>query len=384
MARYFAGVSDKITTGNISYANGEIIGIFARIYPTSVAVTKEILAKSQSASAANYDLRQAASGKLDFYYRNSADTAYDDWRTTDIVLSINLWQSVALAYTFGTGSSIALYVNAVLKAGSWIAQAGNDIPYTGTNPMLIGIFQDGTNPWIGRIAEVALWKGHTLTQAEVTALHNGARILSIAPAYLKGYWPLWGVATPEPDLSGNAYHGTVTGAVLADHAPVSRYAPMPRPPVTHAELVIEYINVSDSGIGTDTILGIEEWLATYDTGAGTDTVYLQGELQIDGNPLPHIQRVHVSEPSNLSSKPLLEGLPSRRWVGKQGRTADFEGWTESLTILETVKALADGAAHWIQLPDGTAFSAHITRVDPHHPTSPDEYPYTLHADERMD
>jgi hypothetical protein len=149
-------------------------------------------------------------------------------------------------------------------------------------------------------------------------------------------------------------------------------------------IAAEFISVTDSGAGTDTIISITDLLTIYETGVGTDIVYMQGELQIDGVQPPHVQRIHIAEPSNLSSKPLLEGLPSRRWVGKQGRAADFEGWTDSLTTLEEVKALADGAAHWIQLPDGTAFSAHITGVDPRHPTSPDMYPYTLHAEERMD
>jgi hypothetical protein len=40
-------------------------------------------------------------------------------------------------------------------------------------------------------------------------------------------WPLWGVASPEPDLSGSGNNGTVTGATKADHAPVGRYAHKP-------------------------------------------------------------------------------------------------------------------------------------------------------------
>ena len=37
------------------------------------------------------------------------------------------------------------------------------------------------------------------------------------------YLPMWGLSSPEPDLSGNANNGTLTGTSYADHPPVTGY-----------------------------------------------------------------------------------------------------------------------------------------------------------------
>jgi len=84
--------------------------------------------------------------------------------------------------------------------------------------------------WTGDLAEGAIWKGATLSAEEVAALANGVSPLKFHRAELKGYWPLWGVADPEPDLSGNSHNSTsiTAGATQSDHAPVGRYTPRPR------------------------------------------------------------------------------------------------------------------------------------------------------------
>ena len=62
-------------------------------------------------------------------------------------------------------------------------------------------------------------------QALINAWGNGARYHDRSAVVLDK--PLYGVASPEPDLSGNGNNGTVTGTVLADHAPVGPYVPYP-------------------------------------------------------------------------------------------------------------------------------------------------------------
>jgi hypothetical protein len=187
----------------------------------------------------------------------------------------------------------------------------------------------------------------------------------------------------EADLSGNVNNGTVTGALAAAHAPVGRYAPMPKVGPFFVSNV-EYINVSDSGIGTDTIISIDEWLTITDTGIGTDIAYLLGEILIDGLRLDHALRIRVSEPTTISSKPISEGLPKRIYLGKQGRTLEIEGWAATVAELNTLSALADGAVHEVQLPTGSRVSVHIPDVNPVRPIEPGKYPYTIRAVERMD
>ena len=76
----------------------------------------------------------------------------------------------------------------------------------------------------GRIAEVGIWDV-ALADVEFAALAKGASPLRFRRDHLKGYWPLFGVAYPEPDLSGNGNNGTQNGTVgVANHAPVGRIA----------------------------------------------------------------------------------------------------------------------------------------------------------------
>ncbi len=75
------------------------------------------------------------------------------------------------------------------------------------------------NYFSGRLAEVAVWNVK-LNNDEQLALAAGAHPTRIRPLALRGYWPLLGVGSPEPDLSGVGTHLTVTGATAADHVPI--------------------------------------------------------------------------------------------------------------------------------------------------------------------
>jgi hypothetical protein len=77
-------------------------------------------------------------------------------------------------------------------------------------------------------------------------------------------------------------------------------------------------------------------------------------------------------------------LPTRIYLGKQGRTLEIEGWVATVAELNVLSALADGAVHEIQLPTGSRVSVHISDVNPVRPIEPGKYPYTLRAVERMD
>lgn len=71
----------------------------------------------------------------------------------------------------------------------------------------------------GRIAEVVI-RNAALSDEEVAAEAKGLSPLLIQPQSIVGYWPLWGLHSPEIDLTVNNRQMTVTGAALANHAPV--------------------------------------------------------------------------------------------------------------------------------------------------------------------
>ena len=69
----------------------------------------------------------------------------------------------------------------------------------------------------GRIAEAAVWNV-ALTANEIAALASGVTPPNAhGGTSLVGYWPLYGVDAPEPDLSGNGSSATVTGATAGNH-----------------------------------------------------------------------------------------------------------------------------------------------------------------------
>lgn len=74
----------------------------------------------------------------------------------------------------------------------------------------------------GSIASAGLWNA-ALTAKEIAALGQGVSPLYVRPGNLVGYWPLWGVHSPEIDLVGTPHVLTVTGATLGNHAPVVPY-----------------------------------------------------------------------------------------------------------------------------------------------------------------
>lgn len=93
----------------------------------------------------------------------------------------------------------------------------------------IGCFWDGSNAWgpvSGTLAEATLWNV-ALTASEVVALAAGVPSLLVRPASIVGYWPIYGLDSPErdfnPGIASTARRAlTMTGtAALANHAPVA-------------------------------------------------------------------------------------------------------------------------------------------------------------------
>jgi hypothetical protein len=64
----------------------------------------------------------------------------------------------------------------------------------------------------GELAFAGIWDV-VLTDGEIMALAKGLSPLHVRPQSLKGYWPIYGNDSPEPDRGKNRYDMTISGTL---------------------------------------------------------------------------------------------------------------------------------------------------------------------------
>lgn len=132
-------------------------------------------------------------------------------------LSTNVWAHACVV--FASSTDRRAYLNGSSSEGT-NTTAATPVSMTTT---AIGVHTSGVNPFNGRIGEVGIWNV-ALTAPEIDALARGVSPRLIRPGNLKGYWPVWGAASPEPDLSGSGFNMSLTGTpAQVDHPPTMAY-----------------------------------------------------------------------------------------------------------------------------------------------------------------
>jgi hypothetical protein len=124
------------------------------------------------------------------------------------------------AAVFSASNARAAYLNGASKG----TDTNSGTP-TGADTTRISwnVVSPGTQYFNGQIAEVAIWTA-ALNDAEIAALASGIAPPYIRPASLVGYWPIWGLHSPEIDLTANNRQMTLNNApAYANHAPVSPF-----------------------------------------------------------------------------------------------------------------------------------------------------------------
>ena len=116
----FDGSNDYIEVQNSSslqFSGAVPITISVLFKPAQVTGYGTFLVKGRytSATDTNYALRQSSTGKkLEFYFNQTASAQWHVWTTTnDVITSTDVFYHVVVRYLFGTGSSIAVFVNGV-------------------------------------------------------------------------------------------------------------------------------------------------------------------------------------------------------------------------------------------------------------------------------
>jgi hypothetical protein len=213
MARKFTGGTDHIGLGSSSVLGiGQPITVAGWFFQDGSigGGLQNIFNKTLDNSHA-YGLIQVANTiqfQLDGGNISSSPTTYSN----------NVWNHAAGTLS---GTNGVIYLNGTSVGSNGSASFHN--PTTGT-AQISGDAFNGDRIMTGNICDVAVWSA-ALTALEVAALANGARPYQIRPGSLIGYWPLDGLQSPEPDLSGNANNGTLTGTSLAFGPPLMQFTP---------------------------------------------------------------------------------------------------------------------------------------------------------------
>jgi hypothetical protein len=211
MARSFNGSTDKIVpANNLTWTQGNAYSFSCWSFlNTSHNAFDQIWAASGSGRTIGMAVHPFTSIGLNVY----AEIAGHD-SANNVAPTTNSWIHATGIITAGgiSAQTVGIYYN-----GTFTSAGSRNFPeatFTSTS-FEIGSSLGGNSFWTGKIADLALWfhgpSGVPLTALEDAAITAGARPSQIRPKDLVAYWPFDGLASPEPDLSGNKNNGTLTG-----------------------------------------------------------------------------------------------------------------------------------------------------------------------------
>ncbi|GAH38413.1 unnamed protein product [marine sediment metagenome] len=126
----FDGLNDRIDCGTDSSLNlRDQITIEAHIKRDSIGTNDLIVNRRDGAAPAeeNYTLQILGNNKIQFAYRNEANTATHEWRSTPLIDDLG-FHYIGLSFTFGTGASLICVLDHKVIAGIWAGGTGNVLP----------------------------------------------------------------------------------------------------------------------------------------------------------------------------------------------------------------------------------------------------------------
>lgn len=226
MSRDFNGSTGYLSLAAINAAHLRIslpITVAAWVYPDTLKVAGIFTNDKDTSTHQGMWLDMSdTSGHLEAAYGDTTGSASGARRSKVTsganALSSGVWQHVACRLRGATDMDIL--VNGTDKGGSY-SGSGGTIAYDAgaASPVLIGQIA-GTSFFDGKIAEVGFWRV-SLSDAEITALAKGASPLLVRHGDLRGYWPIYGAATEEKDMTAHVVGMSLNGtAPAANHAPV--------------------------------------------------------------------------------------------------------------------------------------------------------------------
>jgi hypothetical protein len=220
-ARNFNGTSDRIDLASAisAIAGGNARSVSIWVFPTSIPATAQDVFSYGTNTldlGFRFTLSGTASGDMQVGFVS------DNIHTTGTPILATTWQHLCIVVPGPTTTGTVLYYNGAAQTAS--AASGNTLNTGSTAPGIGYNNLVSANFFAGRIADLAVWNV-ALTATEVRGLSQGQRPSMIRSASLKGWWPIDGLQSPEPDLSGNKNNGTVTGTTAAFGPPLAPFTP---------------------------------------------------------------------------------------------------------------------------------------------------------------
>ncbi len=220
MARIFNSTSDGIRSSSTLTGLAPGYTVSAWFKPNLATAQTYAAICCQERGVNTYNLFVGLSGTgphLSYYWNTSGGVAGVDPGSGSV--STGTWYHVAVVVT--AAGSVFPYLGGVSDGGP-----GSNYQDQGSFNWTIG-YQTapaGSSFNGGSIADVAWWNVE-LTALEISALVKGARPNTIRGKNLVTWYPLDGLSSPEPDLSGNAKNGTLTGTTQSFGPPLMLFTP---------------------------------------------------------------------------------------------------------------------------------------------------------------
>lgn len=194
MARLFTAASSHFLENATVPITGVPLTLACWIRPDTVAAgTAQALYLGDSGSSNNYFSIGRSAASLKF---NVRDATVSDAMGAGTDFAANTWYHIA-GVAASTTSRVS-YLNGAVQDTS----AAGAITPASVDRINVGRLGRSvpTDYWSGSIAEAAIWSVD-LTLQEIAALAAGASPAQIRPDSLVFYAPIWGLDSPEPDLT---------------------------------------------------------------------------------------------------------------------------------------------------------------------------------------
>lgn len=183
-----SGSSQRAETGDhddFNFGNGDF-GIIAKIKPTTLIGTFRTIVSQWQASSDQRAFRFGVTpeGALQFIYTSNGDQQQPSAQSANGLIVINTQYEVAVDR--GDTDVIRLYIDGVMVAS---VAAGSNVIFNSNQSLKIGNHDSNSNPFIGRIDDVRIWKGYAFANSDAGYTPENANFDFATDGFAVPFWP---------------------------------------------------------------------------------------------------------------------------------------------------------------------------------------------------